>query len=458
MSSADVVVVGAGLAGMTAAIALADAGASVEVVARGHAATHWTSGGLDVAAPRGVSTPREGVDRLRRLPGHPYANLAADVPAAIARFQAVVAEGGLPYLGDASSPIRAVPTAIGGTRPAAILPAAQSGSLAPWAAEERLVICGFAGFKDFWPEHVASSLTREAVWGASGGGAGAHPMRVEALSIALPGLTGRRNLSALDIARVFDSLDSRRAAIEAITAALARTGSRPGRLGLPAAIGLADHAVAFRELADAIDLLPFEIPLVPPSIPGLRLFAVLRAALRARSGRIVIGEPVADVARDGRRVTAVSMTAATRHRTIRTGGVVLATGGIAGGGLIGTQDGRLVEAVVGLPVEAPPVDDWLAPTPFDPRGHQLETAGIRTDAALRPIDARGNVVFENVTVAGSGLAGMRYLTERCGDGVAITSGLRAAATLGGLSATTAATPAPADSGRRHRKARAEARS
>jgi len=40
MPQADVVVVGAGLAGMTAAIALADAGARVEVVARGHAATH----------------------------------------------------------------------------------------------------------------------------------------------------------------------------------------------------------------------------------------------------------------------------------------------------------------------------------------------------------------------------------------------------------------------------------
>ena len=41
MARADVVVVGAGLAGLTAAIALADRGATVEAVARGHAATHW---------------------------------------------------------------------------------------------------------------------------------------------------------------------------------------------------------------------------------------------------------------------------------------------------------------------------------------------------------------------------------------------------------------------------------
>ena len=61
MPTVDVVVIGAGLAGMTAALALAEAGASVEVVARGHTATHWTSGGLDVAAP----------------PGHQAADLAA---------------------------------------------------------------------------------------------------------------------------------------------------------------------------------------------------------------------------------------------------------------------------------------------------------------------------------------------------------------------------------------------
>ena len=207
MSSADVVVVGAGLAGMTAAIALAEAGARVEVVARGHAATHWTAGGLDVAAPRGAATPGDGVDQLRAKRGHPYAVLAGDVPAAIERFQAVVAEGGLAYVGDLSSPIRAVPTAIGGTRPAAILPFAQAAALAPWTPDERLVICGFAGFKDFWPDHVASSLTRAAVWGPRADADGTRPTRVEALSVELPGLVGRRNLSALDIARAFDDPD-----------------------------------------------------------------------------------------------------------------------------------------------------------------------------------------------------------------------------------------------------------
>jgi glycerol-3-phosphate dehydrogenase subunit B len=127
----------------------------------------------------------------------------------------------------------------------------------------------------------------------------------------------------------------------------------------------------------------------------------------------------------------VAASAAVRERVIRTGGLVLATGGIAGGGLVGRADGRLEEPLLGLPVEAPSAGDWLSSDPFDPAGHPLDAAGIRTDAELRPVGPTGGPAFTNVAVVGSMLAGQRYLVERCGDGVAIASGFRAAAVLGG---------------------------
>ncbi len=130
MPTVDVVVIGAGLAGMTAALALAEAGASVEVVARGHTATHWTSGGLDVAAPPGASSPADGVASLRTVPGHPYALLADEVAVATERLRGWLATEGVTFEGDLSSPIRPVPTSIGGARPAAILPSAQAAALA----------------------------------------------------------------------------------------------------------------------------------------------------------------------------------------------------------------------------------------------------------------------------------------------------------------------------------------
>lgn len=433
MPGADVVVVGAGLAGLTAGIALADAGARVELVARGHAATHWSPGGIDGAALPGMDSTAAGVERLAATPGHPYAILRGDVRAAVAFVRQVCVAQGLTYRGALDDPLRPVPTAIGGTRRVGIVPDGQGSARDPWRSDERLIVCGIDGFKDFWPASIAASLARPRVWAAGGRAASTadeRPAQVEAMTVALPGQDGRRNVNAIELARAFDHPVWRREAFEVIARAAGALGGGPARIALPAVLGLDDHAAVLR---DAEELLPhpaFEIPLVPPSIPGLRLYQALRAAFLRRGGRISIGEPVLRLESDGRRVTAVVLSAAVRERRIGTGAVVLATGGLAGGGLIALADGRVQEPILDLPVEAPPVERWLADDPLDPAGHPLERAGIRTDADLRPLDAGGAVSFENVVVVGALLAGQRSVAERCGDGVSIASGWRAAAVLG----------------------------
>lgn len=435
MPVADVVVIGAGLAGLSAAVAAAESGAHVIVLAKGHAATHWGPGGIDVAGIPGASTPRDGVRRLAGDPGHPYAFLADDVADALDWLRPHLAAGGLEYVGDLDTPHQAVPTSIGGTRRAAILPAGQAAALAPWSPGERLVVCGIAGFKDFWPEAIAASLARERVWQGD-----SRPASVTPISVALPGLAARHNLNALEIGRRFDDPAWRATAIAALARAIAAVPGSGGRVALPAVLGIRDHAAVLAAMREHLPAAPFEMPLVPPSLPGMRLYAALRAALIRAGGRVQVGEMVERVERDGSRVTAVIAAAAARTYTVRTGALVIATGGIAGGGLVAERDGRLLEVVLGLPVEAPPVDDWLALDAFDPAGHPLETAGIRTDTELRPVGADGAPVFDNVRVAGSLLAGQRYIRDRCGDGVALTSGRRAARSLAAVPAGHAAEP------------------
>lgn len=426
MPHADVVVIGAGLAGLTAATHLAEQGASVTLVAKGHASTHWGSGGIDVAAPQGAHTPAEGVAHLAALEDHPYAFLGGDAGPAVEWLMDRLAESGLPYQGTLQTPIRRVPTAIGGTRRVAIVPEAQAAALRPWEPGEVLVVAGPAGFKDFWPNAIADSLARESVWQGAD-----RPARVVGVSVELDGLARRNNLNALELAHRFDDPVRRADDLDRIARAVATAaGGRSGRVALPAIVGLEAHADAWADARARLPLEPFELPLVPPSIPGMRLWKALRGRIRAAGGRIQVGELVHRIVVEHGRVVAVEMEAATRVHTIRTEAVIVATGGIAGGGLVGTVEGTLVEPLLGLHVDAPAFEAWLGSDALDPAGHPVESAGIRTDQALRPLDpVTGRPALPNVLVAGAMLAGQRQLRERCGDGVAIASGWRAAREL-----------------------------
>jgi glycerol-3-phosphate dehydrogenase subunit B len=431
MPRADVVVVGSGLAGLTCALSLAEGGARVLVVAAGHAAGHWTGGPLDVAAPRGAGTSRAGLAALAALPGHPYQALADEVDPALGWLGERLAAGGLPYVGDLDTPLRPVPTGLGATRPAAIVPAALAAALPPWGPDERLLVVGFEGFKDLWPEAVAAGLRRAAVWDPAD-----RPAAVQAVRVQVPALSARRSLDANIAAALFDQAAVRGGLIAAITRAVDRLPGGPARIALPAVLGLHDHAAVLEEAARRLPYPVFELPLVPPSIPGLRMAAVLREAVRRGGGRMQIGEPVARVEREDGRVRRVVLPAAARELVIETERIVLATGGIAGGGLLATAEGRLRETVMDLPVEAPSVEAWLAQDPFDPAGHPLEGAGIRVDAQLRPRAPLSGPTsrkptpdgqhVDGVHVCGSLLAGQRYLRQRCGDGVALASARRAA--------------------------------
>jgi len=50
---------------------------------------------------------------------------------------------------------------------------------------------------------------------------------------------------------------------------------------------------------------------------------------------------------------------------------------------------------------------------------------VKVDNKLRPVDDAGNVLLENVFVAGKTLAGYDYCSEKSGNGVALATAYRA---------------------------------
>lgn len=415
MPHVDVVVIGAGLAGLSCAAELAERGARVFLAAKGMATTHWTHGGVDVAAPPGASTPRAGVRALAALPDHPYASAHADVAPAVDAHGSRLAAAGVGLAGSLDAPLVDIPTAIGARRRAALLPDAQAPALDPWG-DEGLLLVGIRRFRDAWPAYAARNLLA-APWPDG-------PRDIRAIEVELPGLEGLRNLNARSLATQFDDPAWRAAALSAVTRAVP-----PGawRIGFPAIVGIADHAAALTEARAALGPRVFEMPSLPPSVPGLRLYDALRSAIEAAGGRIQVGFDVVEVERAGSRIVAVHTEAASRTLRLAGDAFVLATGGFGGGGFRADATGTIHERVFGLPVAAPERDGWFSDDPMVP--HPLEAAGIRTDAELRPLGASGAPELTNVLVIGSALAGMRYLDERCGDGVALATAHRAASAL-----------------------------
>lgn len=409
MTRADVVVIGAGLAGLSCAAELAERGARVFVAAKGMATTHWTHGGLDVAAPVEAATSREGIRLLAALDGHPYRVLGADAEAAVAAHLARSAAQGLHHRGTLGAPLTPIPTAIGALRPAAILPVAQAAVLEAWGGAGLLLV-GFRHYRDAWAPYAARNL-RNARW--PGG-----PAEIRAIEVDLPGLDRLHNIAPHILGRLFEDPSWRPRALAAIAAAVP-----PGawRIGMPAVLGLDAHGDVHAEAERRMGHRVFEMTSLPPSVPGLRLFEALRRRILASGGRIQVGFDVVEVERRDRHVVAIHTEAASRTLRIAADAFVLATGGIGGAGVRARHDGTLHERVFGLPVAAPSRDEWFSDDPLHP--HPLEAAGIEVNDDLAPPE------IENVRVIGSALPGMHYLDQRCGDGVALASAHRAARTL-----------------------------
>ncbi len=108
------------------------------------------------------------------------------------------------------------------------------------------------------------------------------------------------------------------------------------------------------------------------------------------------------------------------------GTFVIATGGILGGGLVTAEDGSVSEVIADLPVMSPLTrSDWFHRDVLDPAGHPIYRAGVEVDGAWRPLDSSGEVVWDNITVAGGLLAGAEPIREHSLDGVAVATGFLA---------------------------------
>ncbi len=411
MSHHDVVVVGTGLAGLTSAVRLAQEGARVLVLAKGVGATHLSPGTIDILgyAPERIERPGEALGRLPE--SHPYALVGAGgVAAAVEWFKDRVAEGPLApyaYTGGLEENLL-LPTAVGVARPSAVVPETMAGGDLRGGAE--VCVVGFRALKDFYAALLADTLRRAA-----------PGVQARAVELDL-GPEGRADVNALGFARAFDEPAFR---AEVTAQLVARLGTQE-RVAFPAVLGLADPHGAWTELEHRLGREVFEIPTLPPSVPGMRVHKILREALRRAGGRVILNAVVTGAKREDGRVSALRAQVGLREELHGADWVVLATGGFASGGLELDSRWEARETALGLPVTGVPEPGGERFRPGYFEDHPIGRAGVAVDRELRPVDAGGERVVDNVLVAGATLAGAVPWREKSGDGLSLSTGYRAA--------------------------------
>jgi glycerol-3-phosphate dehydrogenase subunit B len=412
----DVIVVGAGLAGLAAALRLAEKGRRVLLLAQGVGATHLAPGTIDVLgyAPGRVESPARALPELTAAhPEHPYARVtSAAIAASVDWLKARLGVCG--FIGGLEENFL-LPSAVGVPKPSAVVQETMAGG--DLRSGGKLAIAGFRAVKDFYPRYLADNLSRAELPGGA-------TVAARALELALP-LDGEVDVGTLTLARRFEEPRFRKALVADLSPRLEPDES----VGLPAVLGLQDSGSVWRELEDRLETRVFEIPTLPPSVPGIRVFRAFEQAIREAGGRVAIGGKVAGAVAERGRLESVAVESAARPVTYRARSFVLASGGFASGGLELDSRGAVRETVFDLPVAGLPGagEPLFEPGYLEP--HALSRVGVAADERLRPVDDAGRPVYENLHAAGATLQGAEPWREASGNGISLASGYAAATAI-----------------------------
>ncbi|MGZ0747404.1 glycerol-3-phosphate dehydrogenase subunit GlpB [Haloparvum sp. AD34] len=430
----DVLVIGGGLAGLTSALAAARQGADVRLVSYKQSTLRHASGLVDVLGytPDGEGPLVDPYDAIPDLPAqHPYRTVGVDaVREAMALFDDAVPT----YRGEHTDRNALLPTHGGTVKPTARYPA---GAAAGVASDDRdVLLVGLEGMVDFDAAQAAAHLEAAGV-----------PFDARGTTIRFPGDL-RADAKVTRYAKLLDtngevSVRGRtRPAREALAERVAAEHDGEARVGFPAILGDDAAADVRAALGDHLGADVFEVPMGPPSLPGLRLEDALFAALDDAGVSIETGNPVTDFdgAGDGggtgdgdgtgdgggtgdERIEQVYVEKNGAKIPNAADQYVLATGGLVGKGVESDREG-VSEPVFDCHVpHAADRYDWFEGDVFG--DHQFAGFGVRTDDDLRPTDADGAVEFANLRAAGSVLGGYDFAAEKSGSGVSIATGYAA---------------------------------
>lgn len=407
-----IVILGAGLTGMAAACFAANRGLNPIIIGWSHGEMPFASGLLDLLGVYPLSSrawlekPWEGLAELvSQSPEHPYARLGLEeIREAWEEFLKALEEGGLSYHSSPDENNSILPTAAGTIRRTWQVPRSMWPGVVALREQQSAIIVDFHGMKEFSALQITEAL--RPVW------PDLKPVRIT-FPYPFQG-PDRHNLL---LAEAIESPEVR----EQIAEAVGKEAAGFDSVGFPAILGLRRHETVLKDLTERLGKPVFEIPTLPPSVPGHRLVNALCHSLSNKGVELITGRRVLSVGVEGRTFKEVTSGRENFQEKTAAAGMLLATGRFLGGGLAADLKG-VRETLMNLHVHQPQDRKSRHRLRFlDSLGHPLNRSGLLIDEHFRPLDKSGQPVLENAFAAGSILAHQDWMREKCGSGLAIAT-------------------------------------
>lgn len=415
-------IVGAGLAGVAATIFALKRGIKTAQIGK-TGALAYTSGYFDLLGVHGgkaISDPWRAIEALTiEEPQHPLARMTRkDIAEAFTSFTDSVSKMGVGYTTPTDTNHLAL-TPAGTVKPTCSVPTTMYPGIEAMQRGDKTLIIDFAGLQGFSAKEIVVNL--RASW----------PQLI-AKRIEFPDTVAGTQHYAEVMARMLEVPDYQVQFANRLKAVLGDAQC----IGMPAIMGVNQPDRVHAELQRLVGVPLFEIPTMPPAVPGIRLREMFEQVLPEQGVTLVPQQKAERID--------LHESGATLHLKDSYGDVIinadatlLATGRFMSGGLKAQRSG-VSEPLLSIPVTQPDSRaEWHTRDYFDKEGHQINRAGIQVDDTFRPLNNDGKLVNQNLFAAGVILAGQDWVRQRCGAGVAIASAWKAVQSIDAVLAANA---------------------
>ncbi|MCK5154225.1 MAG: anaerobic glycerol-3-phosphate dehydrogenase subunit B [Spirochaetales bacterium] len=383
----DIAVIGSGMSGLMASIYLAEKGLNIAVVSKGDPICSVSSGCIDIAG-----TGEKTMESIDIFPlEHPYNKIGEKgITDSLQYFLDLMKEQGFNYLGDIGKN-RNILTPIGKYRTTSLVPfTMEHADIEPG---ESFHIISFKDIKDFFPSYITGIFSNT---GVSVFDAGTY--------------------TTMGIAAKMDNEDF----LESFSKWIKLQNIEQKKIGIPAILGITKTRKIINYLETETGKIFFEIPTLPPSIPGLRLYRNIKSIAEKKGVSFYNTADITDFKKENDTIINITIKKPGRPDYVNADAFILATGSFVSGGLF-LDKNIFKETVFNLPVYSP-VDKELFNMDFFKLGHPLEKSGILIDENFKVLKSG----YNNLFIAGSILAHSETMKYQCGHGMAIATGIAAA--------------------------------